>query len=109
MVRRDSENCHLNLSLSAVCDYCISWSYSLTIFDVFAFGSVKQNLPGKECSKLYELCHEAVIMICLFLFVLWVGLQCVIVAVPGHTHLLFKLTFSLQFLQMVRQEQHNFL
>ena len=30
MVRRDSENCHLNLSLSAVCDCGISWSYSLT-------------------------------------------------------------------------------
>ena len=30
MVRRDSENCHLNLSLSAVCDYGISRSYSLT-------------------------------------------------------------------------------
>ena len=30
MVRRDSENCHMNLSLSAVCDSGISWSYSLT-------------------------------------------------------------------------------
>ena len=32
-----------------------------------------------------KFCHVAVIM--------WVGLQCVIVAVPGRTHLLFKLTF----------------
>ena len=31
MVRRDSENCHLNLSLSAVCDCGISLSYSLTV------------------------------------------------------------------------------
>ena len=30
MVRQDSEKCHLNLSLSAVCDCGISWSYSLT-------------------------------------------------------------------------------
>ena len=29
MVRRDSENCHLNLSFSAVCDCGNSWSYSL--------------------------------------------------------------------------------
>ena len=28
--KQDSENCHLNLSLSAVCDCGISWSYSLT-------------------------------------------------------------------------------
>ena len=27
---QDSENCHLKLSLSAVCDCSISWSYSLT-------------------------------------------------------------------------------
>ena len=46
-------------------------------------------------------------MICLFLTVLWVGLQCVIVAVPGRTHLLFKLTFSMQFLKMVGQKQQN--
>ena len=53
-------------------------------------------------TKLYELCHEAVIMLCLFLTVLWV-----IVAVPGRTHLLFKLTFSIQFLKVVRQEYQN--
>ena len=41
-------------------------------------------------TKLYELCHEAVIMLCLFLIVLWVGLQCVIVAVPGRTHVRFN-------------------
>ena len=46
-------------------------------------------------------------MICLFLTVLWVGLQCVIVAVPGRTHLIFKLTFSIQFLKMVPQKQQN--
>ena len=31
----------------------------------------------------------AVIVLCLFLTVPWVGLQFVIVAFPGHTHLLF--------------------
>ena len=33
----------------------------------------------------------------------------VIVAVPGRTHLLFKPTFSIQFLKVVLQEQQNFL
>ena len=54
-------------------------------------------------TKLYELCHESVIMPCLNRAV---G---VIVAVPGRTHLLFKLTFSIQFLKVVLQEQQNFL
>ena len=58
---------------------------------------------------MIKLCQEAVIMLCLFLTVLWAGLQCVIVAVPGRTHLLFKITFSIQFLKVVRQEQQNFL
>ena len=46
-------------------------------------------------------------MLYLFFTVLWVGLQCVIVAVPVRTHLFFKLTFSIQFLKE-QQEQHNF-
>ena len=50
MLRRDSENCHLNLSLSAVCDCGISRSYSL-FYDVSADDSVKQKLSGKECDK----------------------------------------------------------
>ena len=51
MVRRNSENCHLNLSLSAVCDCGISWSYSLTFFDVSAVDSVNQKLSCKEYDK----------------------------------------------------------
>ena len=38
---------------------------------------------------LISSCHVAVIVLCLFLTVLWVGVQCVIVALPGHTHLRF--------------------
>ena len=56
-----------------------------------------------------ELFHVSVIMLCLFLIVLWIGLQCVIMAVPGRTHVLFKLTFSIQFLKVGLQEQQNFL
>ena len=35
-------------------------------------------------------CHVAVGFLYLFLVVQWVGLQCVIVAFPGHIHLLFS-------------------
>ena len=65
------------------------------LFDVSAVDSVKHKLSGKECSyHALPPPHRAV------------G---VIVAVPGRTHLLFKLTFSIQFLKVVLQEQHNFL
>ena len=35
-------------------------------------------------------CHVAVSVLCLCLMVPWIGLQCVIVVVPGHTRLLFN-------------------
>ena len=54
-------------------------------------------------TKLYELCHESVIMLCLFLTMLWMN-----VSVPGRTHLLFKLTFSIKFLKVVLQEQQTY-
>ena len=66
MVRRDSENCHLNLGLSAVCDCGISWSYSLT----FLMLTVNNSCLEKSVTKLNELCHESVIMPCLFVTVL---------------------------------------
>ena len=56
--------------------------------------------------KLYELCHEAVIMLCLFFAVLWLGLQCD--CGSSWSYSFFKLTFSIQFLKVVRQEQQNF-
>ena len=48
-------------------------------------------------------------MLCLFLTVLRVGQQCVNVTVPGRTHLLFNLTFSIQFLKVMWQEKQKFL
>ena len=41
--------------------------HTLLLFDVSAVDSVKQILSGEECDKL---CHESVIMPCLFLTVL---------------------------------------
>ena len=74
-------------------------------FDVSAVDSVKQKFSGKERDKTLRalswvsyhalpLPHRAV----------WV-----IVAVPGRTHLLFKLAFSIQFLKVVLQEKQNIL
>ena len=70
-------------------------------FGVSAVDSVKQKLSGKECDKALRVSYHA-----LSLPHRAVG---VIVAVPGRTHLLFKLTFSTQFLKVVLQEQQNFL
>ena len=111
----------LNSSLSAVCDCSISWSYSFTFCWCLCCWQCKSKLVWKSVTKLYEL-HAAVIMLCLFRTVLWVGLQCVVVAFPCYTHFLnlhflciywlswlYSITFSIQFLKVVRQEQQNFL
>ena len=103
MVRRDSENCHL--SLSAVCDCGISRSYSFTFFYVSAVDSVKQKLSGKECDKALR----ALSLVSYHALPLPHRAVGVIVAVPGHTHLFFKLLFSIQFLKVVLQKQQNFL
>ena len=56
----------------------VLWYFLIILFyffDVSAVGSVKQNLSGKECDKaLQAVSLEAVIMLCLFPIVLWVGL-----------------------------------
>ena len=69
IVRGDSKNCRLNLM-----------SLLLAVLN--------KTCLGKSVTKLWEFCHMAVIMLCLFLTVLCVGLQCVIVVFPGRTHLL---------------------
>ena len=44
------------------------------------------------CFTLFSsLCYVSVGGLSLFLEIMWFGLQCVIVAFPGHTHLLFGL------------------
>ena len=72
-------------------------------FDVSAVDSVKQKLSGKECDKALRALS-------------WVSYHAlplphravgVIVAVPGRSHLLFRVTFSIQFLKVVLQEQRT--
>ena len=40
--------------------------------------------------RVDSLCHMTVSVMWLFLTVWWIGLQCVSVAFPGHTHFLSK-------------------
>ena len=75
--------CH---GLSAVCDWGISWSYSLTIFATILMG--KWERAGSFTLNVFL----TVSVLWLFLTVPWVGLHCVIVLFPDHTHLLFCLT-----------------
>ena len=105
------------MDLSAVCDCGISWSYSLTIFAVapiLCWGLVLGHcfvlhyfnrvlssfsiiwLGKRELVALQLLCsecHVADIDLWLFLAVPLVGLLYVIVAFPGHTHLLSPYVF----------------
>ena len=71
------------------------------LFYVSAIESVKQSCLEKSVTKLVMIPfhalpfpHRAAV---------------VIVAVTGRTHLLFKLTFSMEFLKVVLQEQQNYL
>ena len=65
------------------------------IFKVFSFVSDSLFIDAFivrvfGCFTLLAFCcHMTVNILCLFLTVLWVGLQCVIVAFSGHTHFLF--------------------
>ena len=62
----------------------------LSVLSSFAIISLGEG----ELVVLLELsspCYVAVSVLCLFLTVMWVGLQCVIVTFPGHTHLLYNL------------------
>ena len=46
------------------------------------------NQPtGEERLLLSSGCYDALIVLCLFLTVPWIGLLCVIVSFPDHTHL----------------------
>ena len=58
--------------------------------DVSVVGSLKQTVYGKEYDKAIQV---VVIIFCLSLASLWLGLQCVIVAFPGHIHLHFQYSY----------------
>ena len=42
------------------------------------------------CFTFIAYSHVTVTVLCLFLTMPWVGMQCVIVTFPGHTYLLFR-------------------
>ena len=49
------------------------------------------HLADEDLLYLPSYCHVSVSVLCLFLMVPWIVLQCVIVSFPGHTHLCFDL------------------
>ena len=64
---------------------CFVVHYLVSSFAIISLGKKDSWLLYFNC--LY--CHLTVSVLCLFLTVLWVGLQCVIVAFPSHTYFLF--------------------
>ena len=57
---------------------------------IFSFVNImlgKRELVALPCVSSW--CPMTVIVLCLLLTVSWVGLKCVIVIFPDHTHLLF--------------------
>ena len=72
-------------------NYCCSrWLWGLCVWSLFCYAelSVLSSCWGKESWLLYFNCNLAVmwliaLILCLFLIVPWVRLQCVIVACPG--------------------------
>ena len=60
-------------------------------FFVHYLGSVLVCINLAGCFTLFAFqCHLTVSVLCLYLMVPWVGLQCVIVAIPRHVHLLLN-------------------
>ena len=51
--------------------------------------SVRSSFAIKFCKILFSFCQVTVSVLCPFLTMQWDGLQYVIVAFPGHTHLPF--------------------
>ena len=74
--------------------FCVCSMFCCALFCVlssFAIISIrKRELVVLLC--LFSLCLVIVVVQWLFLTVPWVGLQCVIVVFPDHTHLLFNVT-----------------
>ena len=72
-------------------EFCVWVLFSYTVLSVlssFENHLIEEETPG-FVFKLDSSCHVAVSVLCLFLLVQWVGLQCSIVAFPGYTCLLF--------------------
>ena len=67
--------------------YCVRSLFCYAVLCVLSSFVIISLGKRELVALLYS--HVVVVALCLFLTVPWVGLQCVIVAFPGHTHLLF--------------------
>ena len=66
--------------------------FSCFVVQYFVSFPVLQLSHWERESWSFYFCCADVILLCLFLKVLWVDMQCVSVTFPGHTHLLFGMT-----------------
>ena len=57
--------------------FCCALLSVISSFAIISFG---------KRGQVELLCHLTISGLCLFLVVPWVGLQCVILEFPGHTH-----------------------
>ena len=65
--------------------FCCALLFVLSSFAIILMG--KRELAALLCVSSW--CIVVVIVLVLFIMVMWVGLLCVIVVFPDHTHLLF--------------------
>ena len=75
--------------------FCVCSMFCCALFCVFSSFAIivmgKRELVALLCLSSWLL--VIVIVLWLFLMVPWVGLQCVIVVFPDHSHMLFYILF----------------
>ena len=83
------------VSFSQCCGLVYSlWLWHFLFIITFLFVLAKEKRE-RELIDLFD-CVVAFCVMCVFLSVLWVGLQSAIVAFPGHNHLLFSFLSQLE-------------
>ena len=89
--------------------FCCAVLCVLSSFAIIPMG--KRELVALLC--LSPWCLVTVSVLCLFNTMLWLGLQCVIVVFPDHTHLLFRsvvrdcvFTCSMSFVKIEFEPRH---
>ena len=84
---------HVPLFVEALC--LSLFCYALRCFHSSFAIILKRKRNLVALLLLSHRCIVTIYVLWLFLTVLWVGLQCVILVFPDHTHLLFSVMFTL--------------
>ena len=74
-----------------VCGYYCVWALFCCILSSILSSFAIISLGKRELLDLLSNCNVDVSVRCLFLAMRWTGLQCLSVAFPFHTHLLFHM------------------